>query len=132
MSDPAATSLPDEEYRWMTRLLRGGLLLSLGLLLGALVAYAVAHPGLDLAAAVSTNPILRFLQVPGLLDGLAAGNPVAYLTVGLVVLVATPIARVASGFYYFRRGGERGMQAITLVVLALLLFGLVVLGPIIR
>ncbi len=46
--------------------------------------------------------------------------------------MATPIVRVASGFYYFRRGGERTMAAITLTVLALILFGILVFGPFVK
>ncbi len=132
MTEPKAPTLPDTEYRWMSALLRGGLLTSLVLLVGALLAYALIHPDLTLAQAIGANPILRFLELPGLGSGLASGDPAAYLTLGLIVLVATPILRVASGFYYFRHGHERGMEAITLTVLALLLFGLLVLGPVIR
>jgi uncharacterized membrane protein len=81
---------------------------------------------------LSTNPILGYLSFPGLGSGLASGAVEAFLTLGLVVLVATPIVRVLSGFYYFRRGGERAMTMITLVVLVMLLVGLLVIGPLVR
>lgn len=132
MTSSAARPLPESEYRWMSVLLRGGLLASLTLLVGALTAFARTHPDLTVARGVATNPILEFLGLPGLASGLAAGDPAAYLTLGLLAMVATPILRVAAGFYYFRRGRERGMEAITLSVLVLLLVGLLVLGPFIR
>jgi uncharacterized membrane protein len=124
--------LPESEYRWMAQVLRGGLVVSLVILVAALLAYALLHPDVSVAQAVTSNPILQFLQLPGLLSGLARGDPAAYLTLGLIALVVTPILRVLTGVYYFARGGERGMQAITLIVLVLLVFGLVYLGPLIR
>ena len=124
--------LPDEAYRRMTLVLRVGLVASLGVLLTGLVAYLLKHPGDTSSSALSSNPILNYLSAGGLVTGLAQGHVEAYLTVGLLVLVATPIVRVLSGFYYFRKGHERAMAAITLTVFGLLLFGLFVLGPLIR
>ncbi len=132
MSGSTVAPLPAVEYRRMALTLRVGLLTSLAILVGGVVAFALEHPGLALGSVISSNPILGFLGVSGLVAGLAAGNPSAILTVGLLVLVATPILRVVTGFYFFRRGGERGMQRITLGVLALLLFGLLVMGPLIH
>jgi uncharacterized membrane protein len=129
---PETPSLPDTAYRRMAILLRGGLLVALGILTGSLIAYLLAFPSATLATAIATNPILGFLGLTGLAHGLAEGSPAAYLTLGLIAMVATPILRVASGFYYFRRGGERTMAGITLAVLVLLLFGLLVLGPLVR
>jgi uncharacterized membrane protein len=129
---PPDPTLPPSAYERMAWLLRAGLLTSLTLLVGALVAYLVLHPAETSAHAIATNPILVFLSAGGLWSGLAAGNSAAYLTLGLLVLVATPILRVASGFYYFRRGGERGLAAITFAVLVMLLLGLLVIGPLVR
>jgi uncharacterized membrane protein len=132
MTTPSPSRLPESEYRWMSVFLRAGLFTSLGVLVAALVLYALTHPSLSVADAVATNPILAFLGISGLAAGLARGDIAAYLTVGLIGLVATPLLRVATGFYYFRAGRERGMQAITLAVFVMLLFGLLVLGPLIR
>ncbi|MGA8664421.1 MAG: DUF1634 domain-containing protein [Thermoplasmata archaeon] len=124
--------LPDSAYSRMAIVLRGGLLLALGIMVAALVWYLLVFPSATLAGAIATNPILGYLGLTGLLQGLASGAPAAYLTLGLLALVATPILRVASGFYYFRLGRERAMEAITLSVLVMLFFGLLVLGPLIR
>ncbi len=101
---PSVKPLPDEAYVRMTLVLRVGLGLSLAILAGGLVAYLVAYPGATSATVLSRNPILQYLSFPGLFSGLASGSVEAFLTLGLVVLVATPIVRVLSGFYYFRRG----------------------------
>jgi uncharacterized membrane protein len=132
VTDPAHRELPEVEYRRMALILRAGLLVSLAILVGGILAYVVVHPGVSLASALSNNPILGFLELPGLASGLLAGNPAAYLTVGLIALVLTPVLRVLTGFYYFHQDGERGMATITLVVLLLLLLGLLVVGPLIR
>ncbi|MGP8159125.1 MAG: DUF1634 domain-containing protein [Thermoplasmata archaeon] len=124
--------LPPEAYVRMTLVLRVGLGLSLAILVGSLGAYIVTHPGATSGSVLSTNPILAYLSFPGLGSGLASGSVESFLTLGLVVLVATPLMRVLSGFYYFRQGGERTMTAITLAVLAMLLFGLLAIGPLVR
>ncbi len=125
-------ALPDSAYTRMALVLRGGLLVALGFLVGALVWYLLVFPSATLANAIATNPILGYLGATGLAHGLVSGAPAAYLTLGLLALFATPILRVASGFYYFRLGRERTMEWITLTVLVLLFFGLLVLGPLIR
>ena len=108
MTKVAPSTLPDSEYRGMELLLRGGLLASLSLLVVALVAYAVTHSALTVARAIAANPILGFLGALGLFQGLSRGDPAAFLTLGLIVLVATPILRVAAGFYY---SGGAGSEA---------------------
>jgi uncharacterized membrane protein len=125
-------TLPPSAYARMSELLRVGLYAALALLIASLAAYLLLHPAATSAQAIATNPILAFLDLEGLLGGLGAGNPAAFLTLGLIVLVATPIVRVASGFYYFRRGGERALATVTFVVLVLLLVGLLVIGPLVR
>jgi uncharacterized membrane protein len=116
----------------MTLVLRLGLGLALTILVGGLVAYLLRHPEATSATVLSANPILDYLSLSGLATGIGAGRTQAYLTLGLVVLVTTPIVRVLLGFYYFSRAHERTMAAITLGVFALLLFGLLVVGPAIR
>ena len=124
--------LPDSAYRRMTLVLRVGLVSALLILGGALVVYLALRPGVTASEIIGSNPILQYLNLPGLLGGLAAGSVEAYLTLGLLVLVATPVVRVVSGFYYFERGHERTMAAVTLTVTILLLLGLLVFGPLIR
>lgn len=128
---PGDRALPAAAYARTARVLWVGLLVSLGLLAAAIVAEIVRAPGVSYRGA-EANPSLRYLSIGGLAAGLAGGHPVAYLTLGVLCLVATPIVRVLAGFYYFRRGGEGAMALIVLLVLVMLLFGLLVLGPLIR
>lgn len=134
VSEPASRppELPPQAYVRMTLVLRIGLYLAVLVLIVSLAAYLVAHPGASSAGAISSNPILGYLGLSGLASGLAAGAPAAYLTLGLLVLVATPIVRVVSGFYYFERNRERTMAAVTFSVLVLLLVGLFVIGPLVH
>ena len=57
----------------------------------------------------------------GIVDGLDALRPVAIAQAGLVVLIATPVTRVATSVAAFALEGDRLYTAITLGVLAILL-----------
>jgi uncharacterized membrane protein len=125
---PALRLSPDARVR-MTLVLRAGLLLSLGILVGALVAFLVEHPGATSGSVLAANPILTYLNPAGLARGLVGGHGEAFLTLGLLVLLATPILRVATGAYYFYKDGERSIAAIATIVFVLLLVGLLLIGP---
>jgi len=129
---PEVNALPPEAYARMTLVLRVGLALALAILGGGIVAYILENPGQSSSSVLSNNPILNYLSFPGLGSGLGAGSVSAVLTLGLIVLVATPIVRVVSGLYYFRKVGERAMTGITLAVLVLLLLGILFIGPHVR
>jgi uncharacterized membrane protein len=129
---PSVKPLPLEAYLRMTFVLRVGLGIALAILGAGIVAFIVENPNASSSSVLSTNPILGYLTLEGLGSGLASGAVGAYLTLGLIVLVATPIVRVLSGFYYFRQAGERTMTAITLAVFGMLIVGLLVVGPLVR
>ncbi len=57
----------------------------------------------------------------GLVAGLAALRPIAVAQLGLVVLLATPVARVAASVIGFVLEGDRLYVAVTVAVLAILL-----------
>jgi uncharacterized membrane protein len=128
----AGGGLPPGAYAWIASLLRVGLVASLALLVGGIVAYIALHPAATFDGVLHANPVPGILAASALASGLARGDPGAYLTVGVLVLIATPAARVVAGFVYFRRVGERALAAITLTVLALVIVGLLVVGPLVR
>ena len=64
---------------------------------------------------------LSILPSPNPSSGLAALRPVAIAQAGLIVLVATPVVRVATSVAAFALEGDRLYAAITLGVLAILL-----------
>ena len=124
--------IPDDAYRRMTLVLRVGLVTALGILIIALSAYLVVHPGQMSGPVIASNPIVQYLNLGALGQGLASGAPEAYLALGIFALFATPILRVATGVYYFRRGHERTIAAVTFAVLILLVLGVLVIGPWLR
>ncbi|MEM0129010.1 MAG: DUF1634 domain-containing protein [Thermoplasmata archaeon] len=136
MSAPSAPpqhpDLPDEAYRDMTRILRAGLSVALALLTGGVIAFVALNPSLAFTTMLAQNPILRYLGLTGLAQGLAGGTVEAYLTLGVLALVATPIARVVTGSYFFARNGERELATITVLVASMLVIGVLVVGPLVR
>ena len=70
------------------------------------------------------------LDLTTLLSGLAAGNPIFLIQAGLIVLLATPVARVLASVLLFAAEKDKLYVAVTLFVLIVLLFGLFVIGPI--
>jgi uncharacterized membrane protein len=62
----------------------------------------------------------------GMIAQLAGGSGRAIITAGLLVLIATPVARVAFSIVIFAREGDRIYVAITSTVLLILLFGFAV------
>jgi len=85
---------------------------------GFLAALLVGWQGSLLGQAVSTRPLTDFA---GMLPGLAALRPAAIAQLGLVVLLATPVLRVAASVIGFALERDRLYTAITLAVLAILL-----------
>jgi len=63
------------------------------------------------------------LIMVGMITHLAGGSGRAIITAGLLVLIATPVARVAFSIVIFVREGDRLYVAITSAVLLILLFG---------
>jgi uncharacterized membrane protein len=79
---------------------------------------------------VSTNYDKPTLDVSTLFGGVVAANPVYLIELGLIVLLATPVARVAASVVMFAAEKDKLYVAVTLFVLIVLLFGLFVVGPI--
>ncbi len=93
-----------------------GRLLMVGASMG-LLAMAVGL-GLYLAIPADARPAQGSPQ--GLLSGVGAGNPIDIMNLGILILMATPVARVAAlvaGFLWERRPR---FALISLLVLALL------------
>lgn len=110
-------------YTIISRVLQGGVALStLLLLLGVLV--LLIRPGGFSVAQLLDVPH-TFAQVG---QGLRMLRPQAIIASGLLLLVATPLVRVAVSMITFAREGDRFYTIITCVVLALLLCSLFVLG----
>jgi uncharacterized membrane protein len=107
----------------MGRLLQVGVLLaSLVVLLGGIL-YVRTHAGSwpDFRTFKSEPENLR--QVVGVGRGVAAGDPASIIVLGLLLLIATPVARVAFAVVAFAMEKDKLYFAVSLTVLAVLLFG---------
>jgi uncharacterized membrane protein len=131
-SVPASTDLPPEAHRRMAAVLRVGLAVAVVLLAVGTAAIAIRSGSSGSAAWIASNPLVRYLDLRALGGAILAGTPQAYLTLGVYALVATPVVRVLTGIGVFAAHRERRMAALAAVVLALLLFGLLVVGPLVR
>lgn len=91
------------------------------ILVGFLAALAVGWNGSLTGAAAGTAASTDF---SGVLAGLGQLRPIALAQAGLLVLLATPVLRVATSVVGFALEGDRLYAAITLGVLAILLFSI--------
>jgi uncharacterized membrane protein len=95
---------------------------SLERLLITAVGLCVALMAIGLALAVVQGEGLPHdvVGVPDLLGAAARGEPAAYLTLGLLVLLATPVLRVAGALVVFALERDRRYVLVTAAVLAVM------------
>ena len=117
--EESATS-PQRDYqmdRIISVVLRGGVLLSAGLLiLGALLYFARVLWG-----GAPVNPLVFPHSLGDVFSGLGHGDPLAILALGLTVLLLTPVARVLISIFAFARERDWLYVGITTLVLLILL-----------
>lgn len=113
----------------ISRLLRVGVLASLGIILIGLAVIFVHHPGQALSREEYqrlTSKGADFPRTPGqVIDGLADFKGQAIVVLGLMLLLATPIMRVAVSIFAFLYQKDRVFAAVTAVVLGLLVLSFV-------
>ena len=138
MADPASSRAPEgrrppgARARWtdeqVDQLL--GNLLRIGVIVATIVAVIggvllLAQRGLAPASGhVFTGEPPELRSVGGILRAVAAGHPDAIVQLGLVLLIATPVARVAMSLVAFVLQRDRIYIVVTTIVLALLIFSL--------
>lgn len=106
---------------------------------GVILSAAVIVLGtLGLAGSQGASEASAFLQYPGsvpqnvptsiaaFFDGVAAFSPFAWIELGVMALIATPLSRVLISVFLFGAERDRLYVLITSVVLALLLFSMLV------
>jgi uncharacterized membrane protein len=111
---------------WMdiaiTRLLRTGVLLSVGIIAAGMV-IAFVHD----SASFSTSPGTHFPNtISEVIAGVRIGNGPAIMMLGLLVLIATPVARVALSIVIFIIERDRIYAAITAAVFVILMIAFAV------
>jgi uncharacterized membrane protein len=120
----ARQATPSNGEIWIARLLRAGVALSVLLILAGTLLTFHNHPGythdkssLHTLVGASAN----FPHTPGdVAAALTQCHGQAIVTLGLLVLIATPFLRVALSAALFWSARDRLYTAITLVVLAIL------------
>jgi uncharacterized membrane protein len=107
--------------------LRTGVTLSLVLIVGGTVVSFLHHPEyLRSLVALErlTRPGIAMHSVAQVAAGLAAGRGQAIVALGLLLLLATPVIRVALSLLLFLRSRDRVFSFLTLIVLVLLFVSL--------
>ena len=112
-----------------------GTLLRWGVILAAAV--VLAGGGMYLARYGSTIPDYRVFRgepsdlrnVSGIVTGAVSWHSRGLILFGLLLLIATPVARVAFSVVAFALQRDRAYVVVTLIVLAVLLYSLAIAGP---
>lgn len=93
------------------------------LLAGVATSVAVMLVGLVLAVAAGDGLPHGAVPAARLPGALAGGDAAAWLTLGLLVLVATPFVRVLGSLVAFAREGDRRYVLVTAAVFAVMCVG---------
>ncbi len=120
----------DERVEWVIgTLLRWGVILAAAVVLAGGAVYMVRHG--------STMPDYRVFRgepsdlrnVSGIVRGAVSWHSRGLIQFGLLLLIAVPVGRVAFSVVAFTLQRDRTYVVVTLIVLAVLLFGLTRAGP---
>jgi uncharacterized membrane protein len=107
------------------RLLQGGVLLAAVVTIIGGIMLLVQHGGDHPSYTVFHGQPELLLSIPAIVGGALALNSLAVVQLGLLLLIATPIARVAFTLVAFALQRDRTYVVITMIVLALLLYGVI-------
>lgn len=107
----------------MGRLLQVGVLLaSFVMLIGGML-YARAHHGENPNYRVFSSEAKTLRQFDGVMRGIENGQPEAIIQLAVLLLIATPVARVAFALISFAIERDKLYVAVSLIVLTILLLG---------
>jgi uncharacterized membrane protein len=121
-----------DESRWSDRAIEQliGRFLQFGVMLAAVVVLVgatlllVQHGGAPVAYSVFQSEPAQLRTIGGIVRGALALDSKAIVQLGLVLLIATPVVRVAFMLIAFIVQRDRTYMAISALVLALLLYSL--------
>lgn len=109
-------------------LLRAGVLLSAAVVLAGAVIYLVRHGHSPASYRVFRGEPESLRHVGGIVHGSRTLSSRGIIQLGLLLLIATPIARVAFSVVAFALEKDRMYVAFTVFVLAILLYSLIGTG----
>ena len=105
-------------------LLRAGVILAASVVLIGGVLYLVRHGHETVNYSSFHGEPEALKNIPAVLGGVASGSARAIIQLGLLLLIATPIARVLFSAFAFALERDYLYVVITLIVLAVLLYSL--------
>jgi uncharacterized membrane protein len=108
----------------MGRLLQFGVLLAATIVLAGGAMYAIEHAGGRSDYRTFRPHPLNVLHLGELFQGIATAKGSAVIQLGILLLVATPICRVIFAVFEFAWERDRLYIAVSLIVLAVLLYGM--------
>ena len=111
------------------RLLQIGVLVAAAVVVAGAMALLAQHGSAPADYSVFHGEPAALTTLSGIVRGALALDSRAVVQFGLVLLIATPVARVALTLVAFAIQRDRVYVAITAFVLALLIYGLVSTGP---
>ena len=109
---------------WVGVMLRTGVMLAAALVLTGGVLYLAHNHGPRPDYQHFHPEPQQFISPVSILHGVAALNPECIIMLGLLVLIATPVARVVMCVVGFLFEGDRLYVVISTIVLAILLYSL--------
>ncbi len=112
----------------ISRLLRAGVLISALTILAAGIWFLSLFGGSTPDYTSFRGESATLSSVAGILKGIGELDCRAFIQFGVLLLIATPVARVALAAIGFWAEGDRTYVVISLIVLAILLFSLSGLG----
>ena len=120
----SAKKFGDEQMETiMGRLLQVGVLLASFVVLIGGGLYLRAHHATDPDYRTFTSEPAKLRRLGDLAHGIASGDPAAIIQLGVLLLIATPMARVAFALIAFAIERDKLYIAVSLTVLVVLLFG---------
>ena len=109
----------------VANLLRAGVMASAAVVLGGGILYGIRHGGEIAAYSQFRGEPAEYRLVPAIVSGALRGSARSIIQLGLLLLIATPVARVAVSIAGFALEKDRTYALITLLVLAILLYSLI-------
>jgi uncharacterized membrane protein len=125
MRNPERDALVRQAELIISNVLRGGVLLSAAIILSGVILFYIQYLTTG-GQGIPYNTYPHTLRAVS--RSLAQGNPIGIITLGLLILLATPVMRVAVSIVAFALERDWRYILITSLVLAILLFSFFALG----
>lgn len=107
----------------MGRVLQVGVLLASFVMLAGGILYVKVHHGANPDYRVFSSEPQRLRHFHGILTGVATGDPAAIIQLAVLLLIATPVARVVFALIAFAIERDKLYILVSTIVLAVLLYG---------